>query len=75
MEIFRLPYLAKREQEDFATKRVLTVRQFRLRVAQLLRTYEAVPTGQQYSRLTKLVRGMPKRLRSCKANHYRRCGK
>ena len=67
--------LALREQDDFHAKRVLTAKQFRLRVAQLLRTYEDVAAGQQWRRLAKLVRGMPKRLRACKANHYRRCGK
>ena len=67
--------LAVREQEDFATKGIFTARQFRLRVAQLLRTYEDVPEGQEKSRLAKLVRGMPKRLRKCKANYYRRCAK
>ena len=67
--------LAIREQEDFYAKRVLTARQFRLRAAQLLRTYEDVRPGQQWSRLAKLVRGMTKRLRKCKAKQYGRCGK
>ena len=67
--------LAVREQADFAAKRVLTAKQFRLRVAQILRTYEAPPPDQQFSRLAKLVRGMPKRLRSAKVKQYGRCGK
>ena len=67
--------LALREQEDFASKRILTAKQFRMRVAQLLRTYEIPAPGQEWSRLAKLVRGMPKRLHRCKAKRYGRCGK
>ena len=67
--------LALREQDDFAAKRVITAKQFRQRVAQILRTYEDVPSGQQWSRLAKLVRGMPKRLLRCKSKQYGRCGK
>ena len=67
--------LAKREQADFADKRTITPHQFRLRVAQILRTYEEPSGGQPLSRLEKLVRGMPKRLATCKAKRYGRCGK
>ena len=45
------------------------------RAIQGVKTYEAPPTGQHLSRLAKLVRGMPKRLRSAKAKQYGRCGK
>ena len=67
--------LALREQEDFASDRVLTKAQFRQRVSQILRSYEVAPPGQTSNRLQKLVRGMPARLVKCKANRYGRCGK
>ena len=67
--------LAKREMEDFATKRVLTDAQFRQRAAQILKSYGEVKPGEEFSPLAKLVRGMPKRLARAKANHYGRCGK
>ena len=67
--------LAKREQADFADKRTITPHQFRLRAAQILRSYEEPSGGQHLSRLEKLVRGMPKRLAVCKAKRYGRCGK
>eukprot|EP00973_Karenia_brevis_P074323 10326167-Karenia_brevis.AAC.1 len=67
--------LARREFEDMDNGRVLTITQFRQRVSQLLLTYEQVKPGEQYSPLLKLVRGMPKRLQKCIANHYGRCGK
>ena len=67
--------LAKREQDDFAAGRTLSVREFRSRVAQILQSYSVPKKDQQYSYLQKLVRGMPARLRSCKAKRYGRCGK
>ena len=67
--------LAIKEQQDFADKRVMTPRQFRQRVAHILHTYEAVLPGQNWSRLSKLARGMPQRLRTARANQYGRCGK
>ena len=63
------------EQEDFQNRRVLTCSQFRNRAAQILHSYELVQAGHQYSRLEKLVRGMPQRLTKCKARRYGRCGK
>jgi transposase len=67
--------LAIKEQQDFADKRVMTPRQFRQRVAHILHTYEAVLPAQNWSRLSKLARGMPQRLRTARANQYGRCGK
>ena len=67
--------LARREQDDFASGRVLSVKQFRQRVSQVLQSYEAVRPGQRWSRLALLVRGMPKRLQRCMAKRYGRCGK
>ena len=67
--------LALREQEDFSAGRVITKVQFRQRAAQILKSYEEMEPGQQWSRLQKLVRGMPKRLARCKARRYGRGGK
>ena len=67
--------LAKREQDDFATGRTLSVRELRSRVAQILQSYSVPKKDQQYSYLQKLVRGMPARLHRCQANRYGRCGK
>ena len=67
--------LALREQDDFASARVLTKAQFRQRVAQILRSYEVPKPGQTCNSLQKLVRGMPARLARCRANRYGRCGK
>ena len=67
--------LARREQEDFTANREITVAQFRQRCAQILRSYEERRPGQEWSRLEKLIRGMPKRLAKCKARRYGRCGK
>ena len=67
--------LALREQEDFNAKKVLTKAQFRQRAAQILKSYEQKAPGQTWSRLQKLVRGMPARLAKSKARRYGRCGK
>ena len=67
--------VAKREQADLQAKRVLTPQQFKQRCAQILNTYAVPKEGQQRSRLEKLIRGMPARMRKCKANRYGRCGK
>ena len=67
--------LAKREQADLSAKRDLTPQQFKQRCSQLLNSYSVPKGGEQHSRLQKLIRGMPKRLRKCKANSYGKCGK
>ena len=67
--------LAKREMEDLDQGKVITVAQFRLRAAQILNSFGEIKPGKTESYLTRLVRGMPKRLAKCAANSYGRCGK
>ena len=67
--------LAKREQSDYTAGRQISIHQFKQRAAQLLQSYGEKKTGEKYSRLAKLVRGMPKRWRKCKERNYGRCGK
>ena len=43
--------------------------------AQLLQSYGEKKPDEAYSRLEKLVRGMPARLRACRERSYVRCGK
>ena len=66
---------AHKEQSDFASKRIISERQYRQRAAHILHSYEAIRPGQKWSMLSKLVRGMPKRLQMSKAKKYGRCGK
>ena len=68
--------LAVREHDDHQARRYLNAQQFKQRCAQILHTYTQ-PDGKidGLSRLQRLVRGMPKRLRKCNANNYGRCGK
>ena len=58
-----------------AGKPAQTVGQLKARAAQILRFYSAPKLGESRSRLEKLVRGMPERLRKCKANKFGKCGK
>ena len=67
--------LAHREQTDLKTNYTLTPQQFKQRCAQLLNSYCVPVEGEIYSRIQKLIRGMPKRLRKCKDNKYGCCGK
>ncbi len=67
--------LAEREHKDMDAKRYLTPQQFKQRAAQILPIYAEVKPGEAHSRLQKLIRGMPARLRRCKANGYGRSGK
>lgn len=67
--------LAKREIADIEAKRYLTEHAFRQRCSQILSTYAVPRPGEEFSRLQKLLRGMPRRLRKAKANRYGRCGK
>ena len=67
--------LAKREQSDYTAGRQISIHQFKQRAAQLLQSYGEKKTGEKHSRLAKLVRGMPKRLRKCKERNYGRYGK
>ena len=67
--------LAKREQCDDMAGKEIAIKQFKQRAAQLLQSYGEKKSGELYSRLEKLVRGMPKRLQICKERNYGRCGK
>ena len=67
--------LAKRQQDDFAAGRTLTMANFRQWAAQLLKSYGEVRENQKYSFLRKLVKGMPPRLRCSRELRYGRCGK
>ncbi len=67
--------LAIREQEDLKSKRLLNAQQFRQRCANILNSYGVPTESGAESRLQQLIRGMPKRLRKCRANSYGRCGK
>lgn len=67
--------LAAREQDDLAANRCLTPKQFKQRCSQILLSYSVPKKNESRSRLQKLVQGMPRRLQSCRANKYGRCGK
>ena len=67
--------LAKREFEDLKEDSVITASQFKQRAAQILQSYSVPETGEQYSKLSKLVRGMRKRLAKCENNKFGPCGK
>ena len=54
--------LAKREQCDYMAGKEITIKQSKQRAARLLQSYGEKKSGKLYSRLEKLVRGMPKRL-------------
>ena len=67
--------LAFREQSDLDQDLMLTMSQFKQRVAQILNGFSVAKEGEPCSFLQKLVRGMPKRLAKCKRQRYGRCGK
>ena len=67
--------LSAREMEDLHAGRYITVTQYRQRVGQLLTSYTVPSQGQPYSFLQRLLRGMPRRLASCRANNFGPCGK
>ena len=67
--------LAKREQSDYLVGKETSIKQFKQRAAQILQGYGDKKLDEVHSRLEKLVRGMPKRLRPCKEHNYGRCGK
>ena len=58
--------LAKREFEDLKHDKIITVQQFKQRVAQILHSYSLKGPGEEFSKLEKVVRGMPGRLMKCK---------
>ena len=65
------PASPKREVAGLKAGTVITVAQFKQRVAQILNSYAVVKAGKKHSRLGKLVRGMPDRFTKCKKN---KCG-
>ena len=67
--------LAVREFDDLRQDKIITVQQFKQRVAQLLHSYSLPGPGEEYSYLEKLVRGMPARLQRSRKNKYGPCGK
>ena len=67
--------LAKREIADLDAGRFLSPQQFKQRCAQILHSYTLPRGSDGLSRIQRLVRGMPGRLRRCIANRYGRCGK
>ena len=72
---FRCADVSVAELVDYTLGRQISIHQFKQRAAQLLQSYGEKKTGEKHSRLAKLVRGMPKRLRKCKERNYGRCGK
>ena len=67
--------LGVRERADITARRSLTPLQFKQRCSQILNSYCTPKPGELYSRIQKLIRGMPKRLRKCRDNRYGRSGK
>ena len=67
--------LAVKEFEDLKHDRIITVQQFKHRVAQILHSYSLKGPGEEYPYLEKLVRGMLKRLERCRKNKFGPCGK
>ena len=67
--------LATREFEDLQAGKLLSVSQYRQRVAQILNSYSVTKLGQKHCYYQKLIRGMPARLQQCKQNRYGPCGK
>ena len=67
--------LAKREMVDLDEGRTLTVSQFRHRAAQILHSFEVRRPGERFTRLEKLIDGMPQRMLDCRNNRYGRCKK
>ena len=67
--------LAAREFEDLKHDKIITVQQFKQRVAQILHSYNLKGPGEEHSYLEKLVRGMPARLLKSQKNKYRPCGR
>ena len=67
--------LNEREVDDLQAGRFITATQYRQRAGQILNSYAVPAQGQGHSFLQKLVRGMPRRLARCRANHFGPCGK
>ena len=67
--------LAVREMADLKAGRCLSVCQYKCRASQILTSYSSPQSGECMSYLSRLLRGMPRRLAKCKANGYGPCGK
>ena len=67
--------LAVREMDDLKAGRCLSVCQYKCRASQILASYSVPQSGECMSYLSRLLRGMPRRLAKCKANGYGSCGK
>ena len=65
--------LALREFEDLKHDKVITTHQFKQRAAQLLHSYSSKGSGEEYSYLEKLARGMSARLLKRKKNKHGPC--
>ena len=67
--------LAVQEMADLQTGRSLSTCQYKRRASLLLASYSVPQAGESFSYLSRLLRGMPRRLAKCKANRYGPCGK
>ena len=72
----RLRYdLSIRERADLKAGRTLSTQQFKQRVSQLLTSYSGRKVGERFNYYQRLLRGMPARLATCRANKFGPCGK
>ena len=67
--------LAVQEMEDLQAGRSLSTCQYKRRASLHLTSYGVPQVGESISYLSRLLRGMPRRLAKCKANRYGPCGK
>ena len=67
--------LAVREMAALKAGRCMSVCQYKLRASQILTSCSILRSGGLMSYLSRLWRGMPRRLAKCKANGYGPCGK
>ena len=62
------------EMADLKAGRWLSVCHYKCRASQILTSYSFPQSGECMSYLSRLLRGMPRRLAKCKANGYGPCG-
>ena len=67
--------LAVQEMADLQAGHSLSTCQYKRRASLLLTSYGVPQAGESISYLSRLLRGMPRRLAKCKANRYGPCGK
>ena len=67
--------LAVQEMEDLQAGRFVGTCQYKRRASLILMSYGIPQAGESISYLSRLVRGMPRRLTKCKANRYGPCDK